>query len=147
MIIMHFTWDENYGDTLNTDKVDYSEESNLNYEHSNFESKVQSKPLQSFNSKVSSVLSTLTETCNEVWSQKELLYLGLSQSLFEGAMYAFVFMWNPVLEQAASMSATATFYWVRMCFFKFFRFWFRNVFFVPILNFNFFFRFEFEFFS
>lgn len=29
--------------------------------------------------------------------KKEILYVGLSQSLFEGAMYTFVFMWTPAL--------------------------------------------------
>eukprot|EP00760_Papus_ankaliazontas_P013855 PhM_4_TR15910/c0_g1_i1/m.21299 len=33
-------------------------------------------------------------------SQKKILYLGLCQSFFEGAMYTFVFMWTPALQTA-----------------------------------------------
>ena len=32
-----------------------------------------------------------------IQSDKRILYLGLSQSLFEGAMYSFVFLWTPAM--------------------------------------------------
>lgn len=43
-------------------------------------------------------MSGILEAAKRIWNTKSILYLGIAQSLFEGAMYTFVFMWTPTLE-------------------------------------------------
>lgn len=43
-------------------------------------------------------LSAITEAAKRILATKNILYLGIAQSLFEGSMYTFVFMWTPTLE-------------------------------------------------
>lgn len=112
VVIMHFTWEENYGDTLinnnsNDNKNEYDSNTVNIIDINNHNTDSISFKIQALYDKIHWMVSALVETCNKVWLQKELLYLGLSQSLYEGSMYAFVFMWNPVLEEAASMSNRA----------------------------------------
>ena len=46
----------------------------------------------------SSILGSLQQSFRLIWATPSILYLGLSQSFFEGAMYTFVFMWVPSLQ-------------------------------------------------
>lgn len=45
------------------------------------------------------LFSNFSEAYYEVLKDIKILCLGVSQSLFEGCMYTFVFMWTPVLEK------------------------------------------------
>eukprot|EP00002_Diphylleia_rotans_P039259 TRINITY_DN9073_c0_g1_i1.p1 TRINITY_DN9073_c0_g1~~TRINITY_DN9073_c0_g1_i1.p1 ORF type:complete len:432 (+),score=78.36 TRINITY_DN9073_c0_g1_i1:54-1349(+) len=48
-------------------------------------------------------ITTMFSTAiSEVTNNRIVLVLGLIQSLYEGSMYTFVFMWTPVMEHAAS---------------------------------------------
>jgi MFS family permease len=42
--------------------------------------------------------SAIQEAIKRIFSTRKILFLGVAQSLFEGAMYTFVFMWTPTLE-------------------------------------------------
>jgi MFS family permease len=46
------------------------------------------------------VFSGAAHAVDTIFKQKKVLYLGLMQSFFEGAMYTFVFMWTPALQTA-----------------------------------------------
>mmetsp|Transcript_4073 Transcript_4073/g.4492 ORF Transcript_4073/g.4492 Transcript_4073/m.4492 type:complete len:451 (+) Transcript_4073:81-1433(+) len=65
MIIVFFTWTENYGDA----KIE--------------------------------IQGTFTNAINAMRNDLRIPLLGLIQSLFEGSMYLFVFMWTPMLENVA----------------------------------------------
>jgi MFS family permease len=45
----------------------------------------------------------MKDACNAIMKDKKVFLLGAIQSLFEGAMYTFVFMWTPILEQTGSI--------------------------------------------
>jgi len=60
-LIIFFTWEENYGDT------------------------------------VSLFVGSLSNATQSILNDRKILLLGLCQSLFEGSMFTFVFMWTPAL--------------------------------------------------
>jgi MFS family permease len=74
VIIMHFSWEENYGDSTDIKSVTTS----------------------MFNS------SALVQALGVVQRNKQILVLGLIQSCFEGSMYSFVFEWTPALTSTMS---------------------------------------------
>ncbi len=50
-------------------------------------------------------------------ADRKVVYLGLIQSLFEGAMYIFVFMWTPALEAGAPFGHGIILHgWIFACF-------------------------------
>lgn len=51
-----------------------------------------------------SQLVSVQESFRDAWKQmtRKIVYLGFAQSCFEGAMYAFVFMWTPALNEAVA---------------------------------------------
>lgn len=57
-------------------------------------------PAQPVTLKQSSILTDLVASARFCVSCKPVLYLGLSQAVFEGAVYTFVFMWSKVLEHS-----------------------------------------------
>ena len=52
--------------------------------------------------------SNLIDSVKNIFANKKVLILGCTQSLFEGSMYTFVFMWTPVLEDAQSVADGGT---------------------------------------
>jgi len=57
---------------------------------------------ENYGDQSSSALETLTNAVSDLRADKTIALLGLIQSLFEGAMYTFVFMWTPMLQRTAS---------------------------------------------
>jgi hypothetical protein len=47
---------------------------------------------------------SLRQSCRAIRRSRELLYLGLVNSLYEAALYVFVFLWTPALEKRAALS-------------------------------------------
>lgn len=67
-IVISFTWNENYGEQQDLIKNENNNKSSL---------------------------TKIKEVTIEIINNKPVLLVGLVQSLFEGAMYSFVFMWTP----------------------------------------------------
>ena len=45
-----------------------------------------------------SILASIRSAMTTIWTSPAILYLGLSQAFFEGAMYTFVFLWVPSMQ-------------------------------------------------
>ena len=54
------------------------------------------------------MLSSLSQGFELVRKDSRIAALGMGQSLFEGAMYTFVFLWTPALKTDASSEQAAT---------------------------------------
>eukprot|EP00471_Norrisiella_sphaerica_P003764 CAMPEP_0184491540 /NCGR_PEP_ID=MMETSP0113_2-20130426/20653_1 /TAXON_ID=91329 /ORGANISM="Norrisiella sphaerica, Strain BC52" /LENGTH=437 /DNA_ID=CAMNT_0026875953 /DNA_START=46 /DNA_END=1359 /DNA_ORIENTATION=+ len=63
---------------------------------------------ENYGNQVTPFLTQLTNAFKIVSSQKEVVVAGACQSLFEGAMYTFVFMWTVAMEKAAAVSGMET---------------------------------------
>jgi hypothetical protein len=50
------------------------------------------------------VIKTFQHAFEEVQKDRKVMLVGLIQSLFEAAMYTFVFMWTPTLSASAPVS-------------------------------------------
>lgn len=57
----------------------------------------------------------MKEALHAITSDRKVLLLGVIQSLFEGAMYTFVFMWTPILEQSGSIPHGVIFATFMLC--------------------------------
>lgn len=44
------------------------------------------------------IVASIRAAMSTIWTSPSILYLGLSQAFFEGAMYTFVFMWVPTMQ-------------------------------------------------
>ena len=50
---------------------------------------------------------SLWQSCRAIRHSRELRYLGLVNSLYEAALYVFVFLWTPALERRAALGGEA----------------------------------------
>ena len=57
---------------------------------------------------VSALLRSMLASMTVIWRSPAILYLGLSQAFFEGAVYSFVFMWVPSMQTVFKADAAAS---------------------------------------
>lgn len=101
-IIVHFTWTENYGDTSGGFlhcSLHPSPGPNIS---PTLRTQTLSPPAP-----LARTTGTTTDSLKEAFRQirvdRKVFLLGSLQSLFEGAMYTFVFMWTPTLEASGTL--------------------------------------------
>ena len=57
---------------------------------------------------VDSIMQSIRSSTNKILKSPSMLYLGLSQSFFEGAVFTFVFMWVPSMQKVNSGQSLPT---------------------------------------
>lgn len=61
--------------------------------------------------------ATLSNAFGKLRADAKIIYLGIIQSFFEGAMYIFVFMWTPALEATSPWTEQLISHgWIFACF-------------------------------
>jgi len=96
LVLIVLWWTENYG-----------EEEKEKEEGEGEAGAVQKEAPSGQDGGVSALLRSMMASMIVIWKSPAILYLGLSQAFFEGAVYSFVFMWVPSMQTVFKADAAA----------------------------------------